>query len=104
MLSLIRFKDQDAAIRYLSDYGAPAKAIIEAVGGKPVWAGQAQHVLVDTTGTGWDLAVLVWYPSRAAFVRLMEHPDHKALLPARDACVDAAIQMAANDFIFDLAR
>jgi hypothetical protein len=102
MLSLLRFKDEVAAARYLAEYGTPAREVILEVGGRPMWAGRAEQVLVDTTHSGWDLAVLVWYPNRKTYLAFLEHPKHRALQHVRDECVDAAIQLATEEMIRDL--
>ena len=78
MLSLLRFKDEVAAARYLAEYGTPAREVITAVGGRPMWAGRAEQVLVDTSHSGWDLAVLVWYPDRKTYLAFLEHPQVEA--------------------------
>lgn len=102
MLSLLRFRDEASAARYLAEYGTPARDVILEVGGRPIWAGRAEQVLVDTQHTGWDLAVLVWYPDRKTYRSFLDHPKHRAIEHVRDECVDAAIQLATEEMIRDL--
>jgi hypothetical protein len=102
MVSLLRFKDEVAAARYMTEYGTPAREVILAVGGKPMWAGRAEQVLVDTSHSGWDLAVLVWYPDRKTFLAFLDHPKHRAIQHVRDECVDAAVQLATEEMIREL--
>ncbi len=102
MLSLLRFKDEVSAARYLAEYGSPAREVILEVGGRPMWAGRAEQVLVDTSHSGWDLAVLVWYPNRKTYLAFLEHPKHRAIQRVRDECVDASIQLATEEMIRDL--
>jgi uncharacterized protein (DUF1330 family) len=102
MVSLLRFKDERAAARYLAEYGTPAREIILEVGGRPIWAGRSEHVLVDTGRTGWDLTVLVWYPNRRTYRAFLDHPKHRAIQRVRDECVEATIQLATEEMIRDL--
>jgi uncharacterized protein (DUF1330 family) len=102
MLSLLRFKDEVSAARYLAEYGTRAREVIVEVGGRPLWAGRAAGLLVDTSHTGWDLAVLVWYPNRKTYLAFLEHPKHRAIQHVRDETVDAAIQLATEEMIRDL--
>lgn len=97
MLSLLRFHDEVAAARYLAEYGTPAREVILEVGGRPLWAGRAEQVLVDATHSGWDLAVLVQYPNRKSYLAFLEHPKHRAIQHVRDECVAAAIQLATEE-------
>ena len=63
----------DAYVRY-SEAVMP---LIKARGGTVVWAGKPEGVAFgDDRALRWDYIVLVRYPSRAAFVDMMESEDY----------------------------
>ena len=85
MLNLIKFRDRsgdgdgtgrDAYQRY-SDAVLP---LVEARGGTVLWVGEvAQVVIGDDHGDDWDRAILVQYPSRAAFLDMATSKDYAAI-------------------------
>lgn len=82
MLNLLRFQatgataDETGADAY-GRYGTEVFKMIEGKGGTVVWMGQPEHVLVgDTEGDQWDVAVLVMYPSRQAFIEMVSTPEY----------------------------
>ena len=65
MLNLLRLRDRAAYRRY-SELAMP---LIKARGGTVLWAGNGEAVAFgDAAADRWDYAVLVRYPSRAAFL------------------------------------
>lgn len=82
MLNLVRFRERsadghgsgrDAYLRY----SAIAMRLIKARGGTVLWAGDVQGAaLGDPARERWDYAVLVRYPSRAAFLGMMTSADY----------------------------
>jgi uncharacterized protein (DUF1330 family) len=85
MLNLVRLRPESADgngsgwAAYLR-YSALVTPMIKARGGTILWAGDAETVVVgDPSGNVWDFAVLVQYPSRAAFIDMMTSPDYEML-------------------------
>src|SRR4051794_17325842 len=77
MLNLLRFKDRadgvDAAegisgLEAYQRYAAAAAGHLERVGGELLWAGACDPALIDPGDVEWDVAAVVRYPSRAAFL------------------------------------
>lgn len=58
-------------------YGKVAVQAIDSVGGRVLWATAGRHVAIGTADDRYDEVVAVWYPSRAAFLRLQEFPDYR---------------------------
>jgi uncharacterized protein (DUF1330 family) len=58
-------------------YGIIAFAAIHAVGGRVLWAADAQEVAIGCDHDRYDEVVAVWYPSRAAFRALEHHPGYR---------------------------
>lgn len=84
MLNLIKFKETsddgngsgwDAYVRYSNE----TSPLIKAAGGNIVWTGKIEQYALGAMFGDWDMAALVEYPSRRAFVSMMESPEyHKA--------------------------
>ncbi len=64
---------QEAYVRY----GIIALQAIHSVGGKIVWASEGEQVAVGRGDELFDEVVAVWYPSRAAFLRLEQYPGYR---------------------------
>jgi uncharacterized protein (DUF1330 family) len=48
------------------------------VGARPIWRADARGSLFAPEGETWDEVILVRYPSRAAFARMISNPDYQA--------------------------
>lgn len=72
-------------------YGIVAVAAILSTGGRILWAADAQEVAIGCDHDRYDEVVAVWYPSRAAFLRLEEYPGYTdALVLHRRAALEQA--------------
>ena len=70
----------DAYLRYSRGF----VRLLKACGGTILWAGDVTGVALGDDGADdWDYAVLVQYPSRAAFVEVMTSADYAAINPHR---------------------
>lgn len=99
MLNLLRFRGQaeyDAASPHAgcngreaySRYGAVASKQVAAVGGKPIWMGLAQLTLIGPSDEKWDEVLLIEYPSRQAFLKMVAEPEYLAAVEHRDAALE----------------
>jgi len=68
-------------------YGAVATLKVAEAGGKILWMGAVKTSVIAPEGEEWDDAVLVQYPSRAAFVDMVSRPDYQAAAPHRTAAL-----------------
>lgn len=66
-------------------YGATALRCVLEAGGSIAWGGQQLMVAVGDKNDEWDEVVCVRYPSRAAFLAMIDRPDYRAALYHRDA-------------------
>ncbi len=66
-------------------YGATALKCVLETGGQITWGGQQELVVIGGKDDEWDEVVCVRYPSRAAFLEMVERPDYRAALYHRDA-------------------
>jgi len=67
-------------------YGAVAQKKIEEVGGRVVWGAPQQMVMIgDDEQDLYDVVAVVFYPSRAAFQRMIAMPDYQEAAKHRAA-------------------
>ena len=69
-------------------YARAVGPMLMAVGGRPIWRGQGRFVLIGPAGERWDEIILVAYPSRGAFERLLNLPGFRACAGLRAAALD----------------
>lgn len=92
MLNLLRFaeggrKSYEEYGRHLTDVFLPR------YGARVLYAGDGRAPLVAEDGQAWDAVVLVSYPSRAAFARMVADPEYQAITHLRtEALVEAVLQ------------
>jgi uncharacterized protein (DUF1330 family) len=68
-------------------YGKESEPFFKAVGGKIVWSGAPQFVLIGPESERWDLAFVAEYPSAAAFGEMIGDPGYQAVVHHRQAAV-----------------
>jgi uncharacterized protein (DUF1330 family) len=68
-------------------YGAVAASKVASVGGRMLWMGAVRASVIAPDGEEWDDAILVEYPSRAAFLRMVAMPDYRASAVHRSAAL-----------------
>jgi uncharacterized protein (DUF1330 family) len=103
IVNLLDFADAQASDAYHTQFDRPAAALIDALGGKEIWAASASDVIHGGVLDGWSALQLVGYPSRAAFIELVTSSDYRALLDARrNALKRDAVLSATPALAFDL--
>jgi uncharacterized protein (DUF1330 family) len=90
MLNLNRYRDRDEYLKY----GVVALQAVESVGGRILWQAEVEQVVIGDDGDAYDEAIAVWYPSRAAFLSLMEYPGYLEATAHRTASLDHATLLA----------
>lgn len=95
MVNLLKFKDKaeypDGRDAHLSGYeaylryGMAVGAHIEAVGGKPGYAGRVTGLMLGEVEELWDMVALAEYPSLAAFQAMVANPDYHRISEHRTA-------------------
>ncbi len=56
-------------------YAEKMRAVVEREGGKFIFAGDINSVVIGQVEDAWDLVALVEYPSAAAFARIATSPE-----------------------------
>ena len=94
MLNLLKFKEGgvDTYLRY----GDAAIGMVEECGGRVLWSGRAEQVLIGDPAADWDVVVLVEYPSRAAFVEMVSSPEYLEAHADREAGLERTIVVACS--------
>ena len=79
MLNLLRFTRSEGSgggKSQYNDYGSAVITMIEERGGKVVWAGKPFMTLIGDEHDDWDMAVIIEYPSKEAFIEMTSNPDY----------------------------
>jgi len=58
------------------DYGRAVAEMIEARGGRVVWMGKPHCTFIGGEHDDWDMAAIIEYPSKEAFVEMISNPDY----------------------------
>lgn len=57
-------------------------------GGRIIWSGQMEQMMIGPSGESWDLCFIAQYPSPEAFVAMISDPEYRAAMPHRQAAVE----------------
>jgi len=71
-------------------YGKASEPFFSGVGGKIVWSGAPETVLIGPEEERWDLAFVAEYPSAAAFGEMVKNPFYQAVVHHRQAAVKSS--------------
>ncbi|MGP2437894.1 DUF1330 domain-containing protein [Streptomyces sp. JW3] len=89
MLNLLRFAP-DGRASY-EEYSRRAAVFLRRYGGELLYAGDGATPLVAEQGQAWDAVLLVRYPSREAFSRMVADPDYRKITPLRSRALTEAV-------------
>jgi uncharacterized protein (DUF1330 family) len=92
MLNLLRFKEGGREL-YARYAAALENTFLPRYGAEVLYAGDGSTTLVAETGQDWDVVLLVRYPSREAFSRMVADPEYQEVTALRSgALVEAVLQ------------
>lgn len=95
MINLVRLRDHalyddgrvaTGAEAYAA-YGRGAAPVLARLGGRIVWRGAMELMLIGPSAESWDLCFIAEYPSVGAFVAMIKDPDYRAAMVHRQAAV-----------------
>jgi uncharacterized protein (DUF1330 family) len=66
-------------------YGDRVRSMLESVGGRILWQGHADSVVIGGEDDEWDAVILVEYPSRKAFIEMTSSPKYGEVSKDRTA-------------------
>ena len=107
MLNLLRYRERAAYPAGVPDtdvsgreayyrYGMIAQAAIAAVGGRILWGAPCEQTVIGESAEEWDDVVAVWYPSRAAFLKMIDEPEYQKGHVHRDAGLERTVVIACH--------
>jgi uncharacterized protein (DUF1330 family) len=86
------------------DYSDRVVKMVEARGGKVIWTGRPENVLIgDSEHDAWDLVALVSYPSRAAFIDMVTSSSYQEAHTHRERGLDRTVLLACEPLLDALA-
>ena len=104
MLNLLRFKERaDAPDEGLAGvaayrlYGEPMRRIVEERGGRFLWMGRVDSFVIGASDTAFDAVALVEYPSRRAFVEIVNDPRVREIGAHRAAGLEGQWLIATTE-------
>jgi uncharacterized protein (DUF1330 family) len=101
MLNLLKFKAvaDDGTSRGAAEYVKYGDAVVEMVeerGGKLLWLGRAEQVLIGDESNDWDSVALVQYPSRKAFIEMVTTPEYEHAHEHRESGLERTVVIACS--------
>ena len=102
MLNLLKFKSgttgtgASGADEY-AKYGDAAIQMVEARGGKVLWMGRADQILIGDPTEDWDSVALVQYPSRKAFIEMVSTPEYEQAHEHRESGLERTVLIACTE-------
>jgi uncharacterized protein (DUF1330 family) len=93
MLNLLRFREGGQA-SYARYSQALAETILDRHGAEVLYYGKGSTALVAEDGQAWDAVLLVRYPSRTAFSRMVADPEFQAVAHFRTEALSEAVLQA----------
>jgi uncharacterized protein (DUF1330 family) len=95
MLNLVRFRDRAAypdgrqatGAEAYAAYGRESEPVFSRLGGRIIWRGQFELMLIGPSDEKWDKCFIAEYPSVAAFVAMIRDPLYREAVKHRQAAV-----------------
>lgn len=92
MLNLLKYQpDGRGGYR---EYAARIRPFLEQLGAEVLYVGDCSTILVAPDAHDWDAVLLVRYPSRAAFTRMVADPEYQRITGLRSAALQDAVLQA----------
>ncbi|HMO76513.1 MAG TPA: DUF1330 domain-containing protein [Sphingopyxis sp.] len=103
MLNLVRFKERAAyadehplAAQRLSGaeayahYGRDSGPVFQRVGGRIVWRGTMEAMVIGPADEHWDAVFIAEYPNSGAFMEMVTDPVYREAVKHRQAAVETS--------------
>jgi uncharacterized protein (DUF1330 family) len=104
MVNLLSFKKQatdehegeSGQDAYLQ-YGEKMRKIVEGAGGRFIWSGRVDSMVIGETEEDFDVVALVEYPSRAAFMKIASSDEVSKIGVHRSAGLESQWLIATTE-------
>jgi uncharacterized protein (DUF1330 family) len=93
MLNLLRYAEGGRDL-YAQYAAALSRVFLPRYGGEILYAGEGSTPLVAEDGQAWDAVLLVRYPSRQAFSRMVADPEYQQVTGLRTRALTEAVLQA----------
>ncbi len=95
MLNLLLFRDkavyeddrEATGAEAYAAYGRESSPIFRRVGGKIIWHGRPDLMLIGPKDEHWDMIFVARYPTANAFLEMVTDPDYQVAVKHRQAAV-----------------
>jgi uncharacterized protein (DUF1330 family) len=95
MLNLLRFRDKAAyadgrdvtGAEAYAAYGRESAPVFQRVGGRIIWRGRPEVMLIGPAYKRWDLAFIARYPTAGAFLEMVTDPQYREAVKHRQAAI-----------------
>ncbi|MBF6618963.1 MAG: DUF1330 domain-containing protein [Patulibacter sp.] len=94
MLNMLRFR-AGGATSY-DEYATRIQPFLDRVGAEIVYVGDTHTSLVAPDAWDWDAVLLVRYPSREAFSRMVADPEYQQITALRTDALEEAVLQATT--------
>ena len=68
-------------------YGDGVRKLLESKGGRVLWQGKADSVVIGSDADDWDTVILVEYPSRQAFLEMTSSDEYREVGKSRTSAL-----------------
>lgn len=109
MVNLLKFRDRAAypdgrdahisGFEAYTRYGNAVKQIIERLGGRMLYVGAVDGLMIGECEELWDQIALVEYPSRASLLEMVNSSEYHAIEVHRDAGLAGQLNIGAKTFL-----
>ena len=105
MLNLLKFKakaqgEEGTGAEAYGRYGSRVVKMIEALGGKVLWSGRPESVLIGGLSDEWDAVALVQYPSPRALLEMGSTLEYQEIHKHREAGLERTVLIACAPVTF----
>ncbi|CUH63037.1 hypothetical protein TG4357_00443 [Thalassovita gelatinovora] len=95
MLNLVKLRDRadypdgrDATgAEAYAAYGQQSHPVFLRVGGRIIWRGQMEQMVIGPKDKAWDLCFIAEYPEPQAFIDMLKDPEYRTAMAHRQAAV-----------------
>lgn len=96
MLNLVRLRDravyedgrETTGAEAYETYGRESGPIFQRLGGRIIWQGRFELMLIGPSDERWDHCFIAEYPNVSAFVEMIRDPDYRKAVKHRQAAVE----------------
>jgi uncharacterized protein (DUF1330 family) len=105
MLNLLKFKpiaegEEGSGAEAYARYGSAVVKLIEDRGGKVLWSGRPEAVLIGGENDEWDAVAIVEYPSARTLFDMAASVEYQEIHKHREAGLERTVLIACKSTIF----